>query len=1619
LNESLKEEKDIDFRVANVERNRLIDRMNKMLSKRELEKLVLNTVGFQNGSISQKDYYVYLIKRAKVINVDLSDFPELQKYIVYISIHDAIDKSKVAEEMGILEGKIKETLYENETQKELDLLSKNLTLTKNLFNISLSREDYNYYLANKKDFNTKVFTSFIKKEAPRYKIKAKLDRNIYDLNKYRNNMARFYKYSFKRDKAFLENLVVASPKGESQANVAVLTTGGFHTENLCKLFREKGVSYVSIMPSFKNVEGYENRYFSLLAGKVDPVYSRIRSVLGYSLAIASILNRMGYEVYGEGSYICYNVFAQWEAAKIEGKGLIINREGTDNAVNQKGEKVTASIDDTAHFVLAQLPGIEAVPVAAGRGDLGHQVAEDVREQLVGREDERKGGESLNDYITRLKAKYGTDAIGGAGVTIEVVETKSELDRKAREHGFRDDVGGGFGAVVDGVSYVFILREAAETDRALPIHEITEALIRGGEGLALGGAATGITASMLSPDNPLFLNNPLWLRTFEDAKKEHSKGNLDEAVRLLSAARKNAFRLDGGYMRLLSKLDELPEHLRQAIHEAERLFAKLKGAHGPSAIVPISSWDDRLAPLHKRLIPLLRALQATRAHGEPLVIVDLGFGGSSRKGLTDEEIAHEVRTAAPTTFDLKKMLEENGFKNVIIIGVDNDAGNVERAKERRQLELEKSGEGGRAGVELSFRRGTSKLNVKADLVIISNVLIHYNDVEGEAIKADVRDALTEDGILVESTGPLEFTPGINATLYDKEGDELERIEVSAKEAPALTMIHAGKTSAPAEESLLALAVSAKGVLNPIAWLLEKLGVKITSTVEDFLIPFIEELAMLGLGHAVGGPLGYIGIRSIFTLWHGLQDRAPPPGRARTLFEKVAIPLTTTLVAAGVLSMTPLGLTLAAFLAALTHMALNRYVTVTESRLQKGVLLKGSAEDVEKVRSFVHQEDVRDLLGEETLNNFAEALENNGLQEALSNDDWHSGGARQAAILKTLEMCKDGMSGDDAAEYVVNDFLPSLKEDRYSLFGTVGTEVEIMYHFGNGYTNIEAPVRTIYSEMLGMGLGWDEIVEFAFHPSYSWRTQAEIISSMEGLGFVNPESQVSENPGMWNSMHVSCVYVESMQKIAGVNQLAKFVEFSRMLLYSSKDRIKYFIDDQWKPIDRKGGKFNVSIPTGKKPIYQIEEDSEEAERTRIEYRSGDVDGDVERRKELGAEQSPYGKSLHLTHVMHGLMLQTILVAMALSKDKDAKITEFQYRLVKAFDEFINAINKLSDNNPQVAGLLGLDWFGSSNNSFNSIVNLKNTEAAETLAAAVDKALQDIEDALDNMEELVEVDADPEKVRELDVIKMLNLDELPESVRNSILNDIGAQYFRLDIISKIGSHSRIEDVSTDLLSTARLQAIQFERLYEPIIDLTETFNVPDIQLNEFTIPQNYIQNYRIQIMNFNIADYFKGFLKRFLPKRKPYGYLGMLAFGAVTITAFALNYFGLISHEQVISLVHDATAGALALTALAWGYRIYLNSIRNGEIADPLYSGSSDSDLKLRVFNLFKTRKDRQIIDPAKIKAMADERITIVEDMMDMDEKHFESIIDRMIAAGVVEDNEKDDIMQRFKNGYWHDT
>ncbi|MCX5666185.1 MAG: methyltransferase [Candidatus Omnitrophica bacterium] len=279
-------ESGINMKEAERQRNILIDLLNKKLSKKYLEELVAKTVEFNDNAIPAEEYYAFLLDKAKLCGIDMEKMPDLVSYAQCADKTKTVNKKALEKEFKSLDQKMCSTFLKTEEARELCSLDRRLFVLERMFSTTLVKDDWDYYSANREMFDTKNFPFDAGKGL------AKLD-------DYRKDMEKFYDISLKRDDVFIDK-IAARLKKEKQNNV-VLVTGGFHQDNLKKLFESKGYSYVEVLPRIEKADG-ENHYFQLLSGGADPI-SRAISERQSSLQIATFFdNRLGPEVHDVKSF---------------------------------------------------------------------------------------------------------------------------------------------------------------------------------------------------------------------------------------------------------------------------------------------------------------------------------------------------------------------------------------------------------------------------------------------------------------------------------------------------------------------------------------------------------------------------------------------------------------------------------------------------------------------------------------------------------------------------------------------------------------------------------------------------------------------------------------------------------------------------------------------------------------------------------------------------------------------------------------------------------------------------------------------------------------------------------------------------------------------------------------------------------------------------------------------------------------------------------------------------------------------------------------------------------------------------------------------------------------------
>ena len=266
LTEVFEKESNIDFLEVDTQRSEYIDFLGDKLDKKSLSELLDKSLFFKTGKISALEFYGFLedvSMRDQAFNMS-EDYLSLARYIEYIKQYSKIDNITLFIEIDTIEKILKDKLFTDKTQREIDRLSYTLDVLRDLFALKLTKETLQYYRDNRKEFTPAYIINFISDAAKKYNVKYKLDPSFRKIAAKLPDMERFYKLAQERDSILVYNTLNQMKK--KNTDIAVLVSGGFHTDGITKLLKEKQVSYIVVTPKVEKLY-LDNPYKSVLLGE--------------------------------------------------------------------------------------------------------------------------------------------------------------------------------------------------------------------------------------------------------------------------------------------------------------------------------------------------------------------------------------------------------------------------------------------------------------------------------------------------------------------------------------------------------------------------------------------------------------------------------------------------------------------------------------------------------------------------------------------------------------------------------------------------------------------------------------------------------------------------------------------------------------------------------------------------------------------------------------------------------------------------------------------------------------------------------------------------------------------------------------------------------------------------------------------------------------------------------------------------------------------------------------------------------------------------------------------------------------------------------------------------------
>ena len=268
LKSALEKEKMMDFRRIENERSKLLYEISQRLPRETLVELIGHGLSQKAGRISQSQFYDSLVRICHRLKIDLVYYPQFQSYIDYLNMVDRINPDELLKQIEAFEMDRYLALAESADEMKLVVISHQMSLVKKLLEHQLTPHEWNDY--------AKRFTE-IRRLPNEFQVIAK-ENNLNFLSHYFKNWANslkvyesFYQLAAKRNEAFLENI---ENRISSKTKSVILVSGGFHSDGVSSLLRQKDYSYVVVTPHM-NQKG-ESDYLSIFSKNTTPLEELFR-----------------------------------------------------------------------------------------------------------------------------------------------------------------------------------------------------------------------------------------------------------------------------------------------------------------------------------------------------------------------------------------------------------------------------------------------------------------------------------------------------------------------------------------------------------------------------------------------------------------------------------------------------------------------------------------------------------------------------------------------------------------------------------------------------------------------------------------------------------------------------------------------------------------------------------------------------------------------------------------------------------------------------------------------------------------------------------------------------------------------------------------------------------------------------------------------------------------------------------------------------------------------------------------------------------------------------------------------------------------------------------------------
>lgn len=273
-------EKEINFSDAAFEREKMIQKLEKVLSRDQKDLLIIQSFKYSRNEIKSSDFHTYLKSLFKVSGFSDAEFRNILLYADYVTGLESVDLNGILNEIQEYEREIKVRLYSDPEQKAFAEWMELTRLLIKSVRLKSAREEVDLLeqLMNKEGIQS--YTDYFGVLQQDFRFQSEGLSAIPAVLKTLPEAFDFYRIAKLRDHHLISNTVQEMKRlGLTRA---ALVTGGFHAEGIANEMNGMQISYLTIVPKLGD-DGATRPYVTILTKKPAVYEDTYRSSDSYLL----------------------------------------------------------------------------------------------------------------------------------------------------------------------------------------------------------------------------------------------------------------------------------------------------------------------------------------------------------------------------------------------------------------------------------------------------------------------------------------------------------------------------------------------------------------------------------------------------------------------------------------------------------------------------------------------------------------------------------------------------------------------------------------------------------------------------------------------------------------------------------------------------------------------------------------------------------------------------------------------------------------------------------------------------------------------------------------------------------------------------------------------------------------------------------------------------------------------------------------------------------------------------------------------------------------------------------------------------------------------------------------